>query len=265
VDGDQPQYWLCTKNSDNRSGKNGVRMTAETPLPRARYGMILPSSNRMAEIHANRFTPPGIAPYATRLRMTGSHFMPLDELLPKVAEASELLADAKCDPVVFHCTANSMASGMDGEKRITDAIAEATGVQATTTAAATMAALEALDARRIVLVSPYVRKTHEHELNFMAEAGIEVVGERNLGLNGSDAYCSTPPAKWIEVLRDLKNDRADAYFASCANITAIEAIDEMEEMLGKPVLTSNQVVIWQALRMAGIGDALLGLGRLGKI
>ncbi len=178
-------------------------MTAETPLPRARYGMILPSSNRMAEIHANRFMPPGIAPYATRLRMTGSHFMPLDELLPKVAEACQ-----SCWPMRNATPGVSLHGELDGirdgwRKTDNDAIAEATGVQATTTAAATMAALEALDARRIVLVSPYVRKTREHELDFMAEAGIEVVGERNLGLNGSDAYCSAA-GPWIEVLRDLK-------------------------------------------------------------
>ncbi len=238
---------------------------ADSPLPRARYGMILPSSNRMAEIHAFRFTPPGIVPHSTRLRMTGEHFMPLDALLPKVAEASQLLADAQCDPLIFHCTANSMASGLAGEGRIAEAIAAATGRRATTTASATMAALERLDAKRIVLVSPYVRATHEHELDFMREAGIEVVGERNLGLKGSDAYCSMPAADWVDVVREMKNDRADAYFASCANITAIEAIDVMEEILGKPVLTSNQVVIWQALRLAGITDPLPNLGRLGSL
>ena len=75
----------------------------------ARYGLIVPSSNRMAEPHASRFTPAAAVPHVTRLRMTGAHFMPLDELLPKVAEAAVLLADARCDPVVFHCTANSMA------------------------------------------------------------------------------------------------------------------------------------------------------------
>lgn len=237
-------------------------MSQAADTVRARYGLIIPSSNRMAEPHACRYTPPGIVPHITRLRMTGEYFMALDDLLPKVAEAAAMLADAKCDPVVFHCTANSMADGVAGEKRISQAIADATGGQATTTAAATMAAFEVLGAKRIVLVSPYARETHEHELKFMKEAGIEVVGERNLGLSGSDAYCGMPAADWVETMTAMKNDQADVYFVSCANIRAIEVIEEMETRLGRPVVTSNQLVIWQALRLAGIDDPVPGLGSL---
>jgi maleate isomerase len=229
---------------------------------RARFGMIIPSSNRMAEPHACHYTPAGVVAHTTRLRMTGEYFMALDDLLPKVADASATLADAKCDPVVFHCTANSMAEGVAGEKRIVEAIEDATGGKATTTASATMAALRQLGAHCIVLVSPYERPTHEHELEFMDQAGIDVVGERNLGLRGSDAYCGMPPSDWIEVMTAMKNDRADAYFVSCANIRAIEVIEELEERLGRPVVTSNQVVIWQALRLAGIDQPVPGLGRL---
>lgn len=229
---------------------------------RARYGMIIPSSNRMAEPHACCYTPAGIVAHVARLRMTGPYLMALDDLLPKLADTAATLADTKCDPIVFHCTANSMASGLEGERRIAQTIEDATGAKATTTAAATMAGLQQFGAKRIVLVSPYARATHEHELEFMEQAGIEVVGERNLGLSGSDAYCSMLPAEWVEVMTEMKSDRADVYFVSCANIRATEVIEEMEAKLGRPVLTSNQLVIWQALRLAGVQDPIPGLGRL---
>jgi len=229
---------------------------------RASFGMIVPSSNRMAEPHACRYVPAGVLAHTTRLRMTGPHFMALDRLLPQVAVAAELLADADCDPIVFHCTANSMAEGVAGEKRIVQAIADATGRTATSTASATLAALEVLGARRIVLVSPYTRPNHEHEIEFLEEAGFEVVGERNLGLAGAGAYSAVTPQEWVETVGAMRNDRADAYFASCANIRAIEALEEMEARLDRPVITSNQVVIWQALRLAGLDDPLPGLGRL---
>lgn len=236
-------------------------MTASTDV-RARYGMIVPSSNRMAEPHAARFNPEGVVAHATRIRMTGAHFMALEYLLPKVAEAAEILADASCDTIVFHCTANSMAEGLAGEKRIADTIESATGKKATTTASATMAAFKQLGAQRVVLVSPYPRPSHEHEIEFLEEAGLEIVGERNLDLNGSTAYSAMPASDWVETLAAMKNDRADVYFASCANIRAIEALEEIEEILDAPVVTSNQLVIWNALRLAGIDDPLPGLGRL---
>jgi maleate cis-trans isomerase len=229
---------------------------------RARYGLIVPSSNRMAEPHAARFNPDGVVAHAARIRMTGPYLMELDELLPKVAEAAEILADASCNSIIFHCTANSMAEGLAGEKRIAGAIEKATGLTAATTASATMAAFEALDAKRVVLVSPYPRPSHEHEIEFLEEAGCEIVGERNLGLDGSEAYSAMPASDWVETLSAMKNDKADVYFASCANIRAIEALEEMEEILDAPVVTSNQLVIWQALRLAGINDPIPGLGRL---
>ena len=229
---------------------------------RARYGLIIPSSNRMAEPHAARFNPDGVQACATRIRMTGPHFMPLEDLLPKVAEAAAILSDATCDSIVFHCTANSMSEGLDGEKRIAEAIEDATGLTAATTASATMAAFEVLGANRVVLVSPYARAAHEHEIEFLEEAGCEIVGEKNLDLGGSTAYSAMRPSEWTETLRGMKNDRADIYFASCANIRAIEALEDMEEILGAPVVTSNQLVIWQALRLAGINDPVPGLGRL---
>jgi maleate isomerase len=238
-------------------------LTAVSQSVRARFGLIVPSSNRMAEPHAWAYAPEGVVPHTTRLRMTGPHAMPQEQLLPKVEAAAAMLSDAKCDPIVFHCTANSMAEGLAGETRIAQAIANATGRQAVTTASATMAALNALQARRIVLVSPYTRKPHEHEIEFMEEAGIEVVGERNFELAGSDAYCSTPGSFWLEAAAQVKNERADAYFFSCANIRATEVIPELEALLGRPVITSNQVIIWQSLRLAGIGDTVPALGRLG--
>lgn len=229
---------------------------------RARIGLILPSSNRMAEPHFYRYAPAGAVSHATRLRMTGKHRVPLAELTPRLAEAAALLGDAGCDPVVFHCTANSMGEGLEAERGIVRTIEAATGGRATTTASATRAALDALGARRIVLLSPYIRATHEHEIEFLTEAGFEIVAERNLGLTGSEAYIEVPPRRWLEILQDMKTDRADAYFVSCANIRAIEALDEMEAALGRPVLTSNQVALWHALRLAGIDDSIPGIGRL---
>ena len=64
---------------------------------RARFGLIIPSSNRMAELHAWRYTPPNVIPHVARVRMTGPYFMELKHLLPEVERAAATLADAKCD------------------------------------------------------------------------------------------------------------------------------------------------------------------------
>jgi maleate cis-trans isomerase len=71
-----------------------------------------------------------------------------------------------------------------------------------------------------------------------------------------------PPQLWFDVTLALQRDDADAYFISCANIHSIDVIEDLEQRLGKPVVTSNQAAIWCALRTAGVTDDVPGLGRL---
>jgi len=60
----------------------------------ARVGLIIPSSNRMVEQEMVQGFPQGVYPHVTRLRMTGSNRMGLDQLLPRVEEATRALVDA---------------------------------------------------------------------------------------------------------------------------------------------------------------------------
>ena len=58
------------------------------PPLRARVGLIIPSSNRLSEPQFQRYAPSGVQLHVTRLRMTGPHKAPLDELLPRIADAA---------------------------------------------------------------------------------------------------------------------------------------------------------------------------------
>ena len=77
---------------------------------------------------------------------------------------------------------------------------------------------------------------------------------RGFGLKGSDEYCATPAQFWRDRAIEAARPEADAYFLSCANISVFPVIAEIEATLGRPVVTSNQAVIWDALPLLGIGD-----------
>src|SRR5262249_4036145 len=91
----------------------------------ARVGLIIPSSNRMVEQEMVAAFPAGVHAHVTRLRMTGANQLPPAQLLPRIEEAARALIDARCDAVAFHCTANSMEGGKDGEREIIAALARA--------------------------------------------------------------------------------------------------------------------------------------------
>jgi len=228
----------------------------------ARVGLIIPSSNRMVEQEMTRHVPPGVCLHVARLRMTGPHHAPLDQLLGRIEDAARTLVDARCDVVAFHCTATSMQEGMDGETRVLAALARAGAPRATTTATAIRNAFDALGARRIVLVTPYSAATTAEEAAFLQATGYEVLHAVSHALAGSDAYCATPADFWRERVIEAARRDADAYLVSCANIAAFGIIAETERRLDRPVVTSNQAVLWDALVRLGGCDLRAGPGRL---
>jgi maleate isomerase len=228
----------------------------------ARIGLIIPSSNRMAEEEMARAFPPGVTAHVTRLRMTGAHHLAFDQLLPRVEEATRALTDARCDVIAFHCTANSMEGGSEGEQQILATLARAGAPRATTTITAIQRAFDALDARRIVLITPYSESTTEHEAEFLRRAGYDVLSAKGFALAGSDAYCATAPQFWRDRAIEAARPDAQAYLISCANISVFGLIEELEGRLARAVVTSNQAVIWDALRLIGWPDRRGCPGRL---
>jgi len=227
-----------------------------------RIGLIIPSSNRMVEEEMVRHLPPGFVAHVARLRMTGAHRASIDAVIPRVEEAAATLTDARAAVVAFHCTANSTAEGLEGEEKLLAALRRAGAPQATTTASALRHALESLRARRIVLLTPYSAHTTEEEAAFLAKAGFEVIAARGFALHGSDAYCATPAQFWRDRALEAARPDADAYLLSCANISVFPVIEALEQKLGRPVVTSNQAVIFAALSLLGATDRRNCPGRL---
>jgi maleate cis-trans isomerase len=213
--------------------------------PRARIGLIVPSVNSLSEPQFNRFAPPGLGIHVTRARVAGEWRRPLDQMADEIAFAAQLLADCGPDLTVFHCTDTSMSEGPDGEGRILDIIRQASGIEALATSRLVLEALRALALERVVVISPY--RTNDNVKRYLGTTGFRVVHDVALGLTGRE-FAAVTPQRWRDIARE--NDRADAdgIFLSCTNTTQIEAIEDIERTLGKPVVNSNQAVLWGCIR-----------------
>lgn len=236
------------------------------PTPLARIGLIIPSSNRLSEPQLRHFAPRELGIHVTRLQMTGKWNRPLSALGDDIQRAAGALADAKCDIIVFHCTGHAMEEGPDGDARTRALIKNATGTEAISTASAIQEALDALQLKRLILLTPYDQDTNDHEIDYIRQIGLTVVHDVALALPGSDQYLAEPPERWVALAVEHARDDADGYFLSCTNTTQIEAIEPIERKLGKPVVNSNQAVLWACMTRlrAKLGGAepAPGLGRL---
>ena len=215
------------------------------PAPRARIGMIIPSANRMTEPQFNRLAPPGLGVHVARARIAGEWKRPLAEMADEIAVSAQLLADVAPDFIVFHCTDTSMSQGPQGEGRILDIVKEATGIEALATSRLVLEALQALGLKRVVLLSPY--RSNKAVIDYLTASGFTVVHDVALALKSRD-FATITAREWTELA--CSNDRTDAdgIFLSCTNTAQIEAIVDIERALGKPVVNSNQAVLWGCVK-----------------
>ncbi|HEY7558334.1 MAG TPA: arylmalonate decarboxylase [Candidatus Binatia bacterium] len=226
-----------------------------------RIGLIIPSGNRLTEPQFNAYLPANVGVHITRLRMTGKFRKPLQELERPLTEAAEALSDVKPGVIVFHCTANSMENGLAHEKAIVEIVERASGCPTITTAQAITQAFDRLGIKKLVLISPYVQSTNQLEVNYLAETGYTVLHELGLALE-THAYAAVTPEEWKKVVKENTRAEADGYFLSCTNTRMIEAVNDLEHDLGKPVVNSNQATLWACLKKLGISHADRRLGRL---
>lgn len=228
---------------------------------RLRIGLILPNRNIVAEPDFRAVLPEGVSFHTTRLHLRGTTPTDIIEMTNGVGKAAHLLSFNSLGLIAFHCTAVSTFNSGMGD-RLTDEIASITGIPAVATSQALVASLLALNARRIVMVTPYSQDVNDAEIRFFSDFGIEVITNVGMSLGPGVSTASIEPEKWMEITMQLKTPEADAYFLSCTNIRVLSVIDQLEKQLSAPVITSNQAMLWHCLRKAGILDSVQGHGVL---
>lgn len=229
---------------------------------RARLGVLVPSGNTVAEPELRAMLPGDVGLFVTRLPLTGSSEAELLAMLDTLEGGTRLLADARPDAIAFHCTAvSTFAPAMAGQIR--GRMGHASSIPALATADAILAALRALEARRVVLVTPYVETVHQREIAWLEASGFEVRGGSCRGIETNTEMAGIPPeAIAAQATAAVRDARADACFISCTAIRSAGVIEEVEQRTGLPVITSNQALAWYALRRLGVAEARAGFGRL---
>ena len=107
----------------------------------------------------------------------------------------------------------------------------------------------------------------EHEVEVLAENGIETLAIAGLGLgaNGPVDYplIAQTPLDRIEAHVEATFVKgSDACLITCTDFPTLPVHEGLEKKLGVPVVSSNQATLWAALRRAGIGDKIPRLGAL---
>lgn len=231
---------------------------------RNRLGLIVTSSDRTSEGEYYRYTPDGVSVHSSRMMLEGG--VADEDTLRRMSEdterCAELLATTDVDVVAYSCTIGSMIKGVGFEEEIEQRIQEYAGAPAVATAASIKRAFDALGLESLAVTTPYISSLNTHEAEFLEDSGYEVVEMNGLGCETDEEICAQRPETAYRNARRVDRDDADGVFISCTGYRTFEIIERLERDLGKPVVTSNQATLWDALRTAGMDCSEVELGSL---
>jgi maleate isomerase len=231
-----------------------------------RLGFIELSTSIALSAETAEALPAGVEALMTRMRLPGGEVSAkaLGEMVDsdRLEHATRELADGGATVVAFACTTGSLIRGAGFDGELVERMQRAAPVRATTTSTALLAALSALGVTRVAVSTPYVDELNELEVAFLEAQGFEVVGLRGLGIESDPEIARVPYKRTRELARATDEPSAEAVFISCTNLPTLALLAELEEELGKPVVSSNAVTIWHALSLAGIQPSGDGWGSL---
>jgi maleate isomerase len=227
-----------------------------------RLGLLVPSSNSTQEPEFVQMLPASVSLHVTRLSL--SRIDP-DSTLSIVAELekeSRKLADAAVDIVVLAATAPSTRMGKGYDAQLIKRMEEASGKPATTAATAMLDAFAALSVRRVALAAAWSETTNKWVAAFLESHGIEVLSQVAMGVVSNNEVGRLHPDTAFEHGRQADRKDADAVFLACGNWWTAAIVEKLEHAAGKPVLTTNNMTLWHALKKMGATEGVSGYGRL---
>jgi maleate isomerase len=113
-----------------------------------------------------------------------------------------------------------------------------------------------------VVGTPYLDEVNTVEKSYLEKAGFEVLAIEGLNLRKDSDMVRVTPTFIRDFALSLNRSDADAIFISCGALRTLDVIGEVEKQVGKPTICSNQALIWDVLRLAGITDPVAGYGQL---
>jgi maleate isomerase len=226
-----------------------------------KIGQIVPSSNTTmeTEIPAMLRAREAVLPnerftfHSSRMRM--KHVTP-EELAAMDAQAgrcAEELSDARVDVIGYACLVAIMAMGR-GYHRVAEerlgalARANSPATQIVTSAGALLHGIATLGARKVAIITPYMKPLTRLVVDYIEHEGVEVVDAISLEISDNLAVGARNPLDLVEIAGRLDVSRADAVVVSaCVQMPSHAAVRLVEAKLDRPTVSAATCTAYDLL------------------
>lgn len=242
-------------------------MTGAPLRTRARVGIIIPATNGIVETDMHRMAPDGVTVHTARLDDSGvvdRDRIPTDAdtaahnlrvMGETVEPALRRVARVEIDVVALAFVIESAFFGRQADLEWAEKLHRWSGVPGLTAADAVVRALQKLDAKRISIVGHYAPVAMDTMIAYFNSCGFQVEATGRFPACTAPQHCKLIGPEEIQAaIRETDRPTADVVLALGTGMGAVGASIEAERALGKPVLATNEALMWACLRTIGIND-----------
>mgnify|MGYP001466336357 FL=1 len=190
--------------------------------------------------------------------LTKENLLKMGEDLSSVTK--KILPDEKLNTIAYGCTSGTIAIGEDNVKE--KILSAKPGSYVTTPVTSAIKAFKLMNIKKIALFTPYPDAVNKTILEYFTKKNIEVSSFASLNLNLDSEFANVDPNYILEISSKLETKNADALFISCTALPVLNILGKLEQTIKKPVLSSNQTLIWDTIRSIGYKSPIKGYGKL---
>ena len=169
----------------------------------------------------------------------------------RLNEGADTLRARGADVALWACTSGSFVFGWDGAQRQAADLEARFGGPASSTSLAFVAALRSLGLGRVAIAATYPAPVTACLVDLLGDAGFDVLGAGSEGIVTAAEVGTLDADALVAFVRAGDRPDAEVVLVPDTALHTARSLETLEEAVGKPVLTANQVTVWEALRLAG--------------
>lgn len=181
---------------------------------------------------------------------------------PRLAEGARALSRQNPDAVMWACTSGSFVFGWEGAHEQVAGVARILGLPVSSTSIAFVEATKHLGVQKVAVAASYPEDVAVHFVEFLRRGGASIVSFGSHGIHTAAEVGLLSKDQVIEMVRAADAPEAEAVLVPDTAMHSLLWLEELEAAVAKPVLTANQVTVWEGLRIRGEAPKLPGLGSL---
>jgi len=236
---------------------------------RKRIGIVVPSTNTTVQPECEPLRPRGVTNHVARstikerpLNTEQAFVEHMQAMRDGTGAAIEQIMTAGVDHLIMGVALETFWGGVGPAAKLQHELSQRAGVGVSMGSTATTAALQALGARKIAVLTPHQQRGDDMVALYFKEAELDVVRLKGLKCPSPRAIAQVSVSEIRAALLELDGPDIDALVQLGTALPTVAVAAEAERWLGKPVLAVNAVTYWDALRRCGIEDRVYGHGRI---